>query len=260
MSKSGQAACLNIETDLEKTAEHYDRSIVAGWEGLYARMRGAFWHRADRLVGPSARVLELGCGDGEVTGHLARSCEELVVVDGSNRMLDMSRDRIGDLPPTSATVSFVHSWFEEYNPDEAFDLVVMAHILEHMDEPIELLRRATRWLRPGGRLLALVPNAGSLHRRVAVHMGLLERPDSLNPQDQLLGHRRVYWPESFRADIAAGGWDIEHFGGIMVKPVTNRMIEKDWSVEMIDGFIALGDELPELSAEIYVVAKLGGGS
>mgnify|MGYP002037910355 CR=1 FL=1 len=170
MSKSSQAACLNIETDLEKTAEHYDRSIVAGWEGLYARMRGAFWSRADRLVGPSDRVLELGCGDGEITGHLARSCKELVVVDGSRRMLDMSRDRIGDLSAASARVSFVHSWFEEYNPDEAFDLVVMAHILEHMDEPIELLRRATRWLRPGGRLLALVPNAGSLHRRVAAAM------------------------------------------------------------------------------------------
>jgi hypothetical protein len=90
-------------------------------------------------------------------------------------------------------------------------------------------------------------------------MGLLERPDQLNPQDLLLGHRRVYWPHSFRADIELAGWDVDHFGGIMVKPLTNRMIEKDWSAELIDGFIGLGDELPELSAEIYIIATDGTG-
>lgn len=48
----------------------------------------------------------------------------------------------------------------------------MAHILEHLDEPVELLSRAWSWLVPGGRLVALAPNAGSVDRRVPAHMDL----------------------------------------------------------------------------------------
>jgi len=248
-----------FETDLEKTAQAYDGRIIAGWEELYSRMASAFWERVEPLVPSAGSVLELGCGDGNITGHLARCFGEVCVVDGSLRMLDACRAGTDESPQSKAEMSYVHSTFELYEPTQRFDLIVMAHILEHLDDPVELLRRSKNWLNPGGKLLVLVPNAGSLHRRVAVHMGLLGSPDELNEQDLLLGHRRVYWPETLQADVRSGGWDIEHFGGIMVKPLTNRMIEKDWSAELIEGFLALGDELPDLCAEIYAVADRAAG-
>ncbi|NBR68254.1 MAG: methyltransferase domain-containing protein, partial [Actinobacteria bacterium] len=49
----------------------------------------------------------------------------------------------------------------------------MGHVLEHVLDPLDAVQRAYAWLRPGGMVLAAVPNARSLHRQAAVSMGLL---------------------------------------------------------------------------------------
>ena len=48
-----------------------------------------------------------------------------------------------------------------------------------------------------------VPNGHSIHRLVAVKMGLLKDPCELNQRDKSLGHRRIYTPETLRKDIEA---------------------------------------------------------
>jgi len=65
-------------------------------------------------------------------------------------------------------------------------------MLEHVEDSVEVLSDVRAW---GKRLIMLVPNALSIHRLVAVEMGLLEAPDAFNELDQRLGHRRVYHPD-----------------------------------------------------------------
>ena len=86
-------------------------------------------------------------------------------------------------------------------------------------------------------------------------MGLLKRPDSLNQRDIDLGHQIVFYPNNFKSTVEAAGFKISHFGGVMIKPLANSQISTDWSREMVEGFIALGDNLPELCGDIFVVAK-----
>jgi len=50
--------------------------------------------------------------------------------------------------------------------DDAFDVVTMIELLEHVPEPTRFLAHAARWLRPGGLLYVTTPNAESLNRRV----------------------------------------------------------------------------------------------
>ncbi|MBF0588556.1 MAG: class I SAM-dependent methyltransferase [Magnetococcales bacterium] len=50
-------------------------------------------------------------------------------------------------------------------PDESFDLVIMAHLLEGAQSPGGALREAWRILEPGGRLFAVVPNRGGIWAR-----------------------------------------------------------------------------------------------
>jgi SAM-dependent methyltransferase len=50
-------------------------------------------------------------------------------------------------------------------PEDHFDAVVMRHVLEHVPDPVELLRRCFRWLKPGGLLALATPNGGSLASR-----------------------------------------------------------------------------------------------
>jgi 2-polyprenyl-3-methyl-5-hydroxy-6-metoxy-1,4-benzoquinol methylase len=193
------------------------------------------------------RCLELGPAEGLMTEILARAFDDLTVVDGAERFCQALRQRF-----PRATV--VRSIFEEFEPQQPFDTIVLGHVLEHVDDPRLILRRARSWLAPDGVICAAVPNAHSLHRQAAVLMGLLPSEDSLNETDRHHGHRRVYDPESFQADFRAAGLHVQHCGGYWIKPLSNAQIEATWTPAMLDAFMRLGEKYPEIAAEIYVIA------
>jgi 2-polyprenyl-3-methyl-5-hydroxy-6-metoxy-1,4-benzoquinol methylase len=192
--------------------------------------------------------LELGPAEGLMTDTLAAAFPELTVVDGSERFCEDLRRRF-------PRAKVVQALFEEYEPEERFDNVVLGHVLEHVAAPRELLASVRTWLAPGGAVFAAVPNARSLHRQAAVIMGLLPTEHTLNDTDRHHGHRRVYDPESFRADFLAAGLKVEIFGGYWLKPLSNAQIDATWSPAMLDAFMALGERYPDVAAEIYVVAS-----
>ena len=194
------------------------------------------------------RGLELGPAEGEMTQFLINDFESLTVVDGAADLLTQIPDR--------KNLVKIHSLFEEFEPENYFDSIVMEHILEHVDEPVALLECVKHWLAPGGKLFIGVPNGNSIHRLAAVKMGLLGQSCELNERDHALGHRRVYTPETFRKDIEAAGISVEVIGGVYFKPLSNGQIQENWNEEMIQGFYELGKDFPELAAEIFAVCVL----
>jgi 2-polyprenyl-3-methyl-5-hydroxy-6-metoxy-1,4-benzoquinol methylase len=151
-------------------------------------------------------------------------------------------------------VETAHALFEEYAPRERYDAIFMTHILEHMEDPVALLRSCGTWLAPEGRIFCAVPNHNSLHRHIGVKLGMLERVEALNDQDIILGHKRVYGPQLLCEHVAQAGLDLVRFGGLMVKPLSNRQMQT-WPQPLQDAFFAISDDFPELCAEIYVVAQ-----
>jgi 2-polyprenyl-3-methyl-5-hydroxy-6-metoxy-1,4-benzoquinol methylase len=192
--------------------------------------------------------LELGPAEGQMTQFLINDFESLTVVDGAPTLLE----RI----PNYSNLIKVHSLFEDFNPKIKFDTIVMEHILEHVDQPVELLQRIQKWLAPEGRILLGVPNGNSIHRLAATKMGILKHPCELNPRDLAQGHRRVYTGETFRADIEASGLKIYELGGVFFKPLSNKQIQDHWTEEMIEGFYELGKDFPEHTADIYAVCHV----
>jgi len=145
--------------------------------------------------------------------------------------------------------------FEEFEPEQAFDTIILEHVLEHVEDPVALLARVKRWLAADGKLFVGVPNGNSIHRLAAVKMGMLDNPCQLNPRDHALGHRRIYTPETFRVDIEKSGLTVLEIGGVYFKPLANRQIQQNWTEEMIQGFFELGKDFPEFAAEIYAVCQ-----
>ena len=97
----------------------------------------------------------------------------MTVVDGGKGFCDAIKAR-------HPRVEAVNSLFEDYRSAPAFQTIVMGHVLEHVENPVEILALARGWLAPGGRILAAVPNARSLHRQAATIMGLLPNESALN--------------------------------------------------------------------------------
>lgn len=193
-------------------------------------------------------ALELGPAEGQMTQFLVNDFKNLTVVDGAKDLLEKIVDY--------KNIIKINSLFEEYNPKEKFDTIIMEHILEHVEDPISILKKSKEWVSENGRILVGVPNANSIHRLAAVKMGLLGHQSDLNNRDISLGHRRVYSKDSFLKDIHDSGLTVIEYGGIFLKPLSNSQIENNWDENMINGFFKLGDDFPDISAELYAVCKL----
>ena len=193
-------------------------------------------------------VLEMGPAEGVMTELLATTGKSVTIVEGSALFCESLRQRLPG-------IRVVHALFEEFEAEGRFDTIVMGHVLEHVSDPVDLLRRTRDWLKPGGRIFAAVPNARSLHRQAAVIMGLLPQEDALNEADLHHGHRRVFNPESFRAAFTQAGLQVDVFGGYWLKPLANSQIESHWTSTMVDAFMQMGERYPDIAGEIYVLAS-----
>ena len=189
--------------------------------------------------------LELGPADGEMTSQLVATFEDVTVVDAVPQLLRTI--------PDDPRLTKVESLFEHFHPGRQFDTVIADHVLEHVDDPRALLERIRKWLAPNGALIVGVPNANSIHRLAAVKMGLLKSPTQLNERDVALGHRRVYTLTALESEITAAGFERQHVRGVLLKPLSYAQMELSWTPQMIDAFVALGADFPEIAAEIFVV-------
>jgi 2-polyprenyl-3-methyl-5-hydroxy-6-metoxy-1,4-benzoquinol methylase len=234
-----------VENEVERLNEiAADSWYAAGANGASVRYLGEIFAR--HWHGDSC--LELGPAEGLMTEVIAPRFGDLTLVDGSERFCADLRGRFPD-------ADVVCTLFEDYEPGRTFDTIVLGHVLEHVADPDALVRRAAGWVSPGGRLLACVPNQRSVHRQMAVVMGLLGTEDELNETDRHHGHRRVYGPEAFRAVFAQNGWNVDIFGGYWLKPVSNAQTEADWTPAMLQAAFAVGERYPDIAAEIYVVCS-----
>lgn len=194
---------------------------------------------------------ELGPAEGLATDLLAARFDDLTLVEGSEEFAARLRERF-----PSAHV--VRTLFEEWEPGRRFDRIVLGHVLEHVVDPVLLLRRAAAWLEPGGQIQMSVPNSRSLHRQAGVLMGAIATVDTFSAKDVAHGHRRIYDPDSLRADVMASGLEIVAEGGWLLKPVSDAQIESDWPVDLLDAYMRLGERYPDLAANIYVIARAPG--
>ena len=187
------------------------------------------------MTGPE--VLEMGSGDDQWTQRLIEHFGHSHLVDGSRTLIEAARKKYG------AKLTTYHSLYEELNPGKQFDTVLSSLVLEHVKDPVEVLTKAAGWLKPEGHLVVIVPNALSLHRRLAVAMGLARAADDLGESDVRLGHRWVFTIGRIEEALAAAGLRIVRQAGWFTKLLPQGMMT-GFSDALLEGLMKLGDELP----------------
>jgi SAM-dependent methyltransferase len=187
------------------------------------------------MTGPE--ILEMGSGDDQWTQQIIARFGHSHVVDGSQTLIDAAKKKYG------SKLTAYHSLFENFKPKRKFDTIISSWVLEHVENPAQVLAVATKWLKPKGHIFVIVPHANSLHRRLAVAMGLLRKTDELGPSDVQLGHRWVFTIPLIEAAIGEAGLQIVSKRGLLSKPLPQGMMT-GFSDALLEGLMKLGDELP----------------
>lgn len=177
-------------TRLEQLSERYEEHHRTSRSSEFV-FGGA--DRAQRIAeavgGPGRRVLDLGCRYGALTRWY---------LDGNEVVgVDVDREALAE----AAKLGIETHWGDVEEPfpfpDVSFDVVVAGELLEHVREPAGVVAEARRVLRPGGRLVASVPNAFRLKNRIRFALG--RRPET-DPT-----HLHIFRPDDVRALLQ--GWE-----------------------------------------------------
>lgn len=120
---------------------------------LQARLYDDCTEHALRAAGiePGMRVLDVGCGPGDVSFAAARlvgPTGSVLGVDAAAEVIELARNRA--VEQGLETVEFRENTIDDLVLDEPVDAVVGRLILMHLPDPVDALRRLAGFVRPGG--------------------------------------------------------------------------------------------------------------
>jgi 2-polyprenyl-3-methyl-5-hydroxy-6-metoxy-1,4-benzoquinol methylase len=174
-----------------------DQLAIRRDDGVHPKHRLTRYHdffveRVER----GERVLDVGCGKGELAHDLAeRGGASVVGIDVLPEKVEFARDRFAH-----TRVEYVQADIYEFDPGERFDAVVLSNVLEHLAEREALLRRIVDVARPA-RILIRVP-AFDRHWHVPLRkeLGIAYFSDPT--------HETEYVAETLRAELERAGLEL----------------------------------------------------
>jgi 2-polyprenyl-3-methyl-5-hydroxy-6-metoxy-1,4-benzoquinol methylase len=180
-------------------------------------------------------IVDVGCGYGVLLEKLmANGFSNILGVEPIEEVVQNLKARgirglVGDLEQGVEEIA-----------DDSVDIVSCLEVLEHLYDPKKALEEIHRWLRPGGILVASVPNAYRLMQRLRMLVG--------NPTSDVSlvgGHIKFFDWSTFPSMVEKSGFEIENQfgeGGLRMRKI-------------VPGYMRLLRSYPHLFAKwIFVVA------
>ena len=199
---------------------------------------------------PGCRVLELGYGEGNVTKELLSVKASVEIIEGAKLLVDEARKKY------RSNVTVHHSLFSEFVPSKPYDVILATNILEHVSEPVQTLDHIKRWCSPETYLVITVPNSESIHRRLAVLMGIQPKLNTLSKRDHLVGHQRVYNYNELIKEVTDAGFSLIESKGFLLKVLPNSLLS-ELPDDLIEAFYSISSQLDfKMLADIGVVLKI----
>lgn len=199
----------------------------------------------------NGNLLEMGSYKGDFTKRLIPYSDDITCLEAAQDAIDISRKLYGD------RIKFVHNTFEDFEADEKYSNIVMTHTLEHLDDPISVLKKVKKWLKKEGKLFLVVPNANAPSRQIAVKMGLIAHNSAVSDGEKAHGHCITYSLDTLERDVKLSGLKIHYRTGIFFKGLANFQFDKIMletnaiSDEYLEGCYQLGQQYPDMCSSLF---------
>ena len=200
-------------------------------------------------------LLELGSFQGNFTKRFLPYFDDITCVEASDEAMKIAQNAIGE------KVKYVQGMFEEVTLPTKYDNIILTHVLEHVTDPIHVLKIIkSQWLSENGRFFLVCPNANAPSRQIAVKMGLISHNSAVTPAEKEHGHQITYTFDTLERDVKAAGLRIVYRSGIFFKAMANfqwdRLLETDIiSKEYLEGCFQLGQNYPDLCSSIFLLCE-----
>lgn len=159
----------------------YNKDVVGRWPELLGMAIELYPGRRAELdftvmylpSHPNGQLLDVGCGSGQALQNMAELGWRVKGVDFDPQAVAIAQKkglevRVGNLTAQGY-------------PSGSFDAITMSHVIEHVHDPLSLLRECRRILKPGGQLVIVTPNSRSWgHQKYAVSWMHLDPPRHLH--------------------------------------------------------------------------------
>lgn len=115
----------------------YDTLIAPNQDRMFAEIK--------KIIKPNSRILDVGCGTGRFSFHLADRAESIIGIDLSKKNIESADKKLKKYPNTK--ISFNHTTVSELlKNDDQFDYAVMTYVIHEVnpEERIDLLSQMSK--------------------------------------------------------------------------------------------------------------------
>lgn len=199
-------------------------------------------------------LADIGCGPGDIiialdqTSSIIKKIKKITTVDFNQEYLKKVKKKYKNNPK----FHYICSPVENLKLDQKYDLIIMIDILEHLEDPLKILKKIKKYLSSHGYIISIVPNAKSLHRRIGKQMKYIKNLYELGVADFKVGHKRYFDSNKLVSLIKKADYNIVSKSGILLKPLPNNQMQK-LSEQYCDALYEIGKELPDYCGELAVV-------
>ncbi len=204
-------------------------------------------------------AMEMGSFEGAFTKRLLPYMPDMTCAEVSTEAIEKAKAEL-----EGHNVEFHNSLFEDLTLNKKFKNIFMCHVLEHVSDPVSVLKRVNdEWLDDDGRFFLVCPNANAPSRQIAVKMGLISHNAAVTKGEEDHGHHITYSLDTLERDARKAGLKIVQRSGIFFKAMANFQFDKILaagdiiSPEYLEGCYELGHIYPDLCASIFLMCEKG---
>ncbi len=153
-----------------KSAEQLHENVPPDWyfKSIKRNLLQRWWHKSrfeevSKVTerNPNAKILDIGCADGMFTNTIYQKskAKEIIAIDVLKTSVDWAKKHWSKNKHMKFKVGNAHELDFKAN---TFDAAYALEVLEHVHEPLKVLKEVKRVLKPGGYAVFLVPSDNAL--------------------------------------------------------------------------------------------------